>query len=91
MITFLHGLITMGFIVAGTFFFRFWQETLDRLFLLFALSFWLQALIRVGLSALGAHDGAVYLYVLRLAAFTLILAAIVLKNLQDRPDDSLKK
>lgn len=83
MITFVHGLITMCFVVAGVFFFRFWRETLDRLFLLFALSFWLQALTRLGLSALRSHEEAAYLYVLRLTAFALIIAAIVLKNVRD--------
>ena len=80
MIMFLHGLIAACFVVAGAFFFRFWRETLDRLFLLFALSFWLQALIRIGLSAFGQHDSAVFLYVLRLTAYALIVAAILHKN-----------
>lgn len=83
MIPFVNGLITMCFLVAGTFFFRFWRETLDRLFLLFALSFWLQAVTRLGLTALLSHEEAAYLYILRLSAFALIVAAIVLKNLSD--------
>lgn len=78
---FLHGCITMLFILAGLFFFRFWRETLDRLFLLFALSFWLQAVTRMALSYVGAPtDDRAYLYLLRLAAFLLIVAAIVMKN-----------
>lgn len=81
MIIFLHGLIAAFFLVAATFFFRFWRETRDPLFLLFALSFWLQALIRIGLSAFGQHDNAVFLYALRLAAYLLIVAAILHKNL----------
>jgi hypothetical protein len=42
--SFLQGAIAMCFALAGLFFFRFWRDTLDRLFLLFAASFWLQAL-----------------------------------------------
>jgi hypothetical protein len=84
MIMFLHGLIAACFVVAGAFFFRFWRETLDRLFLLFALSFWLQALIRIGLSAFAQHDGAVFLYALRLTAYALIVAAILDKNFVEK-------
>ena len=80
MIMFLHGSIAACFVVAGAFFFRFWRETLDRLFLLFALSFWLQALIRIGLSAFAQHDGTLFLYALRLTAYALIVAAILHKN-----------
>ncbi len=40
----------MGFAVAGTFFLRFWRKTRDRLFILFALSFFLMAANRVQLS-----------------------------------------
>lgn len=71
----------MGFAVAGLFFFRFWRETLDRLFLLFALSFWLQATVRVGLSMAGQSDERAYWYLLRLIAFLLIAVAIAMKNL----------
>ena len=33
------GAIMMGYLVAGLFFLRFWQETRDRLFLIFAVAF----------------------------------------------------
>ena len=36
---FLTGAGTMGFVVAAVFFFRFWHETRDRLFVLFAIAF----------------------------------------------------
>ena len=81
MISFLHGAITIGFFVAGLFFFRFWRDTLDRLFLLFALSFWLQAGIRIALAVVGQPEERVYLYALRFVAYALILAAIVMKNM----------
>ena len=83
MIDYLHGAITIGFLIIGLFFFRFWRETLDRLFLLFALSFWLQACIRVALTVVGEPEERVYLYGLRFVAYSLILAAIVMKNTRD--------
>lgn len=77
---FMHGAITMLFILAGLFFFRFWRDTLDRLFLLFAMSFWLQAVTRVALTMVGGQEERAYLYLVRLVAFVLIIAAIAMKN-----------
>ena len=79
-IEFMQGGITVLFLLAGLFFFRFWRGTLDRLFLLFALSFWLQALTRMGLTVVGGQEERAYLYLLRLVAFLLIIAAIAVKN-----------
>ncbi len=78
--SFLQGAIAMCFALAGLFFLRFWRDTRDRLFLLFAASFWLQALTRVGLSLIGQPDERTYWYVVRLIAFLLIVVAIVMKN-----------
>lgn len=78
--SFLPGAIAMGFAIAGLFFFRFWRDTLDRLFLLFALSFWLQAMTRVALSLVGGSEERTYWYLVRLLAFLLIVAAIAMKN-----------
>ena len=80
-IDFMNGAITVLYVLAGLFFFRFWRDTLDRLFLLFAMSFWLQALTRAGLTlAGGAEEERAYLYLLRLVAFGLIIVAIAMKN-----------
>ena len=79
--SFLQGAITMGFAVAGLFFFRFWRDTLDRLFLFFALSFWLQAMTRVALSLVGQPDERAYWYLVRLLAFLLLAVAIAMKNM----------
>jgi hypothetical protein len=81
MILFLQGALAVCFLVAGAFFFRFWHETRDRLFLLFALSFWIQGFTRIALTMFSEHDERVYLYLLRLLAYGLILAAIAMKNL----------
>jgi hypothetical protein len=81
---FLMGVVAMGYGVAGLFFLRFWKETRDRLFAIFAVAFWLLGLLRVILAIVGqATEGATYLYWLRFLAYVLILAAIVDKNRTD--------
>ena len=75
------GAIVMGYAVAGLFFARFWRQTRDRLFLIFAISFWLLGTQRLALaltSAVVESDTAFYF--VRLLAFLLILAAIIDKN-----------
>lgn len=76
------GTLVLGYLVAGLFFLRFWRDTRDRLFAVFAAAFWLLALQRalLALLAVPGEDGSVWLYVLRLVAFLLILAGIVDKN-----------
>lgn len=75
------GAIAMGYGVAGLFFLRFWRETRDRLFLIFAGAFWILGLQRLALAfsrdMAEDHTG---LYLVRLFAFLLILGAIVDKN-----------
>jgi hypothetical protein len=43
------GAIAMAFAIAGLFFFRFWRKTGDRLFALFALSFFVSAANRIAI------------------------------------------
>ena len=78
---FLSGAITLGFVIAGVFFLRFWRRTDDGLFLAFALAF---ALLGVGqaIQALGSipQEERDFIYLFRLAAFSLILWAILRKN-----------
>lgn len=77
----LMGAIAAGFVVAGLFFFRFWRQTHDRFFLLFAASFWLEAINRVALALLQhADEHEPLFYLVRLVAYGLILAAIWQKN-----------
>jgi Family of unknown function (DUF5985) len=75
------GAIVMGYAVAGLYFLRFWRQTGDRLFLIFAIAFWLLGLQRLAL-ALSAETAETHtgLYLVRLFAFLLILLAIVDKN-----------
>ena len=68
---------------AGLFFFRFWRDTADRLFLYFALAFWLMAVSWLALAALTPTDESrPYIYAVRLLAFLLIVIAIADKSRQ---------
>jgi hypothetical protein len=82
------GAIGMGFAVAGFFFLRFWRQTRDRLFALFALAFFVLALNRFGIALVEPHEPNAlrgdYLYWVRLLAFALILLAIADKNRSQR-------
>jgi hypothetical protein len=81
LLVFLSGAITAGFVVAGFFFLRFWKRTRDPLFMAFAAAFWLLGL---GQALLAFADVPVeersWLFLLRLAAFSLILFSIWKKN-----------
>lgn len=83
--TFLDGAIMICFWVAGLFFLRFWWQTRDRLFAYFALAFWMMAANRIVLSfLLDQSEARTYVYLVRLAAFLLILYAIFDKNYLQR-------
>lgn len=72
----------MGYLVAGLFFLKFWARTRDSLFAVFAASFWLMALNSTLAVVLDIpHENQAILYLLRLAAFLLIIIAIVRKNM----------
>jgi hypothetical protein len=82
LMAFTAGLLTAGYLVSAIFFLRFWRRTHDALFGSFALAFLLMAVTQglpVLLSAPGEQGAWIYLF--RLAAFLLIIAAIVRKNL----------
>ena len=78
---FLAGVVTGGFVIAGLFFLSFWRRTQDGLFLAFALAFWLLGIAQTIL-ALGnvPIEERSWIFLIRLAAFTLILVAIVRTN-----------
>ncbi len=81
MFEFSAGLITMGYVIAGLFFFRFRRRTGDRLFATFRCAFLLFALNQ-GLVALAGltREEASWFYLLRLASFALIIFAVFAKN-----------
>lgn len=81
MLDFLTGSIAMGYFVGGLFFLKFWRKTHDRLFAIFAGAFFILCFQRIAfliIESSGEH--AIFLYIVRLIAFILILAAIVDKN-----------
>jgi hypothetical protein len=84
----MSGAIAMGFAVAGLFFLRFWRETRDRLFILFAFAFFIMALSRVYFRLADPTHLREERYWVRFAAFALILVAILDKNRSRRTQDS---
>ena len=80
---FIAGALTLGFVAVGVFFLKFWRRTGDRLFAAFAVAFVLLAINQAApvlLEIADEHQG--YIYLLRLAGFTLIIAAVLGKNLR---------
>ena len=81
LIPFLAGAVSAGFLVAGLFFLRFWKKSRDGLFAAFAIAFWLLGLNQALLTFSNVPaEERTWLFLLRLAAFVLILAAIWRKN-----------
>jgi len=82
---FFSGAIAMGFTVCAAFFLRFWQRTRDALFAVFALAFFLLAVGQALSTLLGLPlEERTPLYLLRLAAFVMIIIAIAAKNFSKR-------
>ncbi len=82
---FLLGGIAIASLVAGLYFFRFWRHTRDPFFIFFALSFWIEGANRFAMAwlAVPTEDAPVH-YIVRLVAYGLIIAAIVIKNRSGR-------
>lgn len=77
------GAIIMGYAVAALFFVRFWRRTGDRLFLAFAFAFLLMAatpFLTITFEVPREEQSPFYL--LRLAAFLIIICAIVVKSVR---------
>jgi uncharacterized membrane protein HdeD (DUF308 family) len=88
-IQFIGGASFAASLVIALHFLRFWRETRDRLFAIFALAFGVFAVNRLFLTFLDeAHEGRTYVYLVRLLAFLLILIAIVDKNTAGRRSGS---
>ena len=79
---FLLGIIVTASVTAGVIFLKFWRRTRDGLFLAFGAAFIIEGLNRIAfLLVEKPTEGSPVIYVVRLLAFSLILAAIVSKNL----------
>jgi hypothetical protein len=82
---FVAGLNSMGFVLAGVFFFRFWSRTREKLFGIFGISFLLLAANEVLRIAIGLPEEQLFwAYLLRVIAFSLLITAITAKNLERR-------
>jgi uncharacterized membrane protein HdeD (DUF308 family) len=78
---FLLGVIATASFTAGIFFLRFWKKTRDRLFLAFAAFFFIEAINRIVLLCFERpSEGSPWIYLIRLLALVILLAAILEKN-----------
>lgn len=80
LLPFLTGATTFGFGAGAIFFLRFWTRTRDELFLAFAAAFLLLALQAALALATIDVEGRAWIYLIRLAAFAIIIVAIVRAN-----------
>jgi hypothetical protein len=80
-VVFLQGFSAAAAVIAGLLFLRFWRESHDRLFAFFGAAFWLMAASWALLGLISpTEETRPYIYLIRLAAFLLIIFAIVDKN-----------
>ena len=81
------GAAAMASLVASLFFLRFWRQSRDSLFLCFSIAFAIDAVTRLMLG-LGhiSDEQQPFFYLARLAAFCIIILAIVQKNWPRRRD-----
>jgi hypothetical protein len=77
---FLFGAVVMACFVAGLFFLKFWRKTRDRLFVIFAIAFWILGANWLALAFTQRNEVQTALFVVRFLAFVLILAGIIDKN-----------
>ena len=78
---FLLGVIVAASFTAAVFFLKFWRITGDILFCAFAVFFFIEGLDRIALFfSARPNEGNPWIYLIRLVAFLLILAAILRKN-----------
>lgn len=84
---FLVGIILAMSLVASAHFFKFWNATRDQLFLAFAIAMAIEGVTRLfTLLNADSYEGAPVVYVVRLVAYLIILAAIFRKNRRSQGD-----
>jgi hypothetical protein len=77
----ISGAVAMASAVAALFFLKYWRQTRDRFFIMFALAFAIDSAGRFVLAMIGAaEDFEPYAYLTRLLTFALIIAAVIDKN-----------
>ena len=80
---FLQGATMLGSIAVAVFFLRFWRQTADRLFAVFAAAFAVFALNRLLLAVLDeGSETRTWVYALRAATFLMIAVAVLDKNVR---------
>lgn len=81
LLPFLSGAVVFGFLTAALFFLRFWARTRDEIFLAFATAFVLLAIGQTAILFAGRYfEEFSFAYLPRLAAFLIIIGAILRKN-----------
>ncbi|MBM0105495.1 hypothetical protein JM946_12085 [Steroidobacter sp. S1-65] len=78
---FFLGVIVTASLTAAGFFWRFYRQTRDTLFLAFAAAFAIEGINRIAFLMVDKpSEGSPVIYSVRLVAFLLLLGAIVAKN-----------
>ncbi len=86
LVVFLQAVAATAAWINGVFFWRFWRESGDQLFAMFAVAFWLLAASWAILSVFTPQGESVpYVYALRLLAFLVLIGGIVQKNRSPEP------
>lgn len=80
LLPFMAGAVTMGFALSGLAFLRLWARSGDRLLLAFCAAFWLLMVPSLGVVLNLPDESAGWLYLFRVAAYLLIMLAVVAKN-----------
>lgn len=81
MYQFISGALMILAFTAALFFWRSWQRSADRFFLIFAMAFVLLGIERLILGVLNLPEAPnISIYMIRLVGFLLIILAIIDKN-----------
>jgi len=82
---FLLGFISASSLAASLFFFKFWRDTRDFLFLAFAIFFLVQGGLKTAIGGLPhPNQGHLWIYLLRLTSVLFVIFAILWKNTGQR-------
>jgi len=80
-VSFVNGAVAMACLIAGVLFLDYWRDSRDRLFVFFAVAFWVFAFNWILIAAIDPPtEHRHWFYLLRLVAFALIAVGIVDKN-----------
>ena len=84
-IYFLSGAVALGYMLAAMFFLRFWKRTTDVLFLSFSVAFGLLCVGQIVVASANIYvEDSSAAYLVRLAAFAIIILAVWRKNRPSR-------